>query len=102
MADSRRKAPAQILERARAHAFATLTPQNAAVRHLGVSPQLLRKGETLKLVDRKIKVPADAVLVFEDQMPGANFGHPCRYHFHSPTDGSLMQTVDANFPPEVA
>ncbi|MEO8804800.1 MAG: C13 family peptidase [Burkholderiaceae bacterium] len=85
-----------------AHAFATLTPQTAAVHHLGVVPHLLRKGETLKLVDRKIKVPADAVLVFEDQMPGANFGHPCRYLFHSPTDGSLIHTVEANFPPEVA
>ena len=102
MADPRRKASAQILERVRSQAYATLTPQTAAVHHLGVVPRILRKGETLRLVDRRIKVPQDAVLVFEDQMPGANFGHPCRYLFHSPKDGSILHTIEAMFPPEVA
>lgn len=102
MADPRRKASAQMLERARAHAYATLTPQTAAAHHLGVVPRIVRKGETLKLVDRRIKVAEDSVLVFEDQMPGANFAHPCRYLFHSPKDGSIVQTVEAMFPPEVA
>ena len=102
MADPRRKASAQILDRVRSHAYATLTPQTAAVHHLGVVPRILRKGEILKLVDRKIKVPEDAVLVFEDQMPGANFGHPCRYVFHSPKDGSILHTMEAMFPPEVS
>ena len=102
MADPRRRASAQILERVRSNAYATLTPQTAATYHLGVVPHILRKGEILKLVDRKIKVPEDAVLVFEDQMPGANFGHPCRYLFQSPKDGSLLHTVEAMFPPEVA
>lgn len=102
MANSRRTASAQILDRVRSQAFATLTPQTAAVHHLGVVPQILRKGEVLKLVDRRIKVPADAVLVFEDQMPGANFGHPCRYLFHSPSDGSILRTIEAMFPPEVS
>jgi len=100
--DPRPKASAQLLERARTNAYATLTPQTAALHHLGVVPRILRKGETLKLVDRRIKVPEDSVLVFEDQMPGANFGHPCRYLFHSPKDGSLLHTVEAMFPPEVA
>ena len=102
MADPRRKASAQILDRVRSHAYATLTPQTAAVHHLGVVPHVLRKGEVLKLVDRKIEVPEDAVLVFEDQMPGANFGHLCRYLFHSPKDGSILHTVEAMFPPEVS
>ena len=100
--EPRPKASTQILDRVRAHAYATLTPQTAADRHLGVVPRMLRKGEALKLVDRRIKVPDDSVLVFEDQMPGANFGHPCRYLFHSSKDGSLLQTVEAMFPPEVA
>ena len=100
--EPRRKASLQLLDRARTNAYATLTPQTAAVHHLGVVPRMLRKGETLKLVDRRIKVPADAVLVFEDQMPGANFGHPCRYQFHSPIDGHLIAAEDAQFPPEVS
>ena len=100
--EPRRKASTQMLERVRSHAYAMLTPQTAAVHHLGVVPRLLRKGEVLKLVDRRIKVPEEAVLVFEDQMPGANFGHPCRYLFHSAKDGSLLRTEEAMFPPEVA
>ena len=100
--DPRPKASAQLLERARTNAYATLTPQTAALHHLGVVPRIVRKGEVQKLVDRRIKVPEDSVLVFEDQMPGANFGHPCRYLFHSPQDGSLLHTVEAMFPPEVA
>ena len=100
--EPRRKASPQMLDRVRSHAYATLTPQTAAVHHLGVVQRILRKGEMLKLVDRRIKVPDDSVLVFEDQMPGANFGHPCRYLFHSSKDGSLLQTVEAMFPPEVA
>jgi len=102
MANPRAKASLQILDRVRAQAYATLTPQTAAVNHLGVVPQILRKGEVLKLVDRKIKVPEDSILVFQDLMPGANFGHPCRYLFHSPKDGSIVRTMEAMFPPEVA
>ncbi|MGB8436802.1 MAG: C13 family peptidase [Burkholderiales bacterium] len=102
MANPRRKASAQILDRVRSHAYAMLTPQTAAVHHLGVVPRILRKGEMLALVDRKIKVPEDSVLVFEDQMPGANFGHPCRYLFQSPKDGSILHTMEAMFPPEVS
>jgi hypothetical protein len=100
--EPRRKASPQMLDRVRSQAYAMLTPQTAAAHHLGVVPRILRKGETLKLVDRRIKVPEDAILVFEDQMPGANFGHPCRYLFHSSKDGSLLHTVEAMFPPEVA
>src|SRR6476469_696927 len=100
--EPRPKASAQILERVRSHAYAMLTPQTAAVHHLAVVPCMLRKGEVLKLVDRRIKVPEDSVLVFEDQMPGANFGHPCRYLFHSSKDGSLLHTMEEMFPPEIA
>jgi hypothetical protein len=69
---------------------------------MGVVNRIYPEGHVLRLVDREIRVHADAVLVFEDQMPGANFGHPCRYLFHSAHDGRLMHTEDALFPPEVA
>ena len=91
-----------VLEQVHAHAFAQLTPERAARHHLGVVPRMLAGGHVLTLVDREIVVPEDAVVVFEDQMPGANFGHPCRYLFHSPEDGRLIGTAEAQFPPEVA
>ena len=42
--DPRRKASPQILDRVRSHAYATLTPQTAAVHHLGVVPRILAQG----------------------------------------------------------
>ncbi|MBN9172563.1 MAG: hypothetical protein J0I70_00210, partial [Microbacterium sp.] len=82
------RASAKALARARAAAFATLTPTTAATTHLSVATTAYPKGHTLRLVDREIVVPAASVLVFEDLMPGANFGHPCRYRFHSAKDGA--------------
>jgi hypothetical protein len=102
MARYLRRPNRQVIERVRAEAFAVLTPEGAAAHHLGVVPRTLARGHVLKLVDREIEVPDDAVVVFEDQMPGANFGHPCRYLFHSPEDGSLIGVAHASFPPEVA
>jgi hypothetical protein len=103
MRDEKFEAPAaHVLESVRAEAFATLTPRTAASTHLSLVHRIYREGHVLQLVDRAITVPADSIMVFEDQMPGANFGHPCRYLFHSPHDGRLLHTADALFPPEVA
>lgn len=92
----------RILSRIRAGAFAALTPRTAATTHLSLVHQVYPQGHVLKLVDRRIQVPADSVIVFVDEMPGANFGHPCRYEFHSPTNGELIDVQDAFFPPEVS
>lgn len=94
--------PERVLERVRAEAFAALTPRTSAITHLSLVPRIYPAGHLLHLVDREIRVPADSVLVFVDKMPGANFGHPCRYQFHSPTDGQLIAVQDALFPPDVA
>jgi hypothetical protein len=102
MAKYLKKPSKEIFERVRAEAFAALTPDRAAAHHLGVVPRALPRGHVLRLVDREIEVPHDAIVVFEDQMPGANFGHPCRYLFHSPKDGRLISTALAEFPPEVS
>ena len=94
--------PERVLERVRAEAFAALTPRTAASTHLSLVPRIYPKGHLLHLVDRQIRVPADSVMVFVDTMPGANFGHPCRYQFHSPTTGEMIEATEAMFPPEVA
>jgi len=92
----------QVLDRVRTSAFVALTPRTAASTHLSVVPRIYPKGHVFHLVDRRIHAPADSVLVFVDEMPGANFGHPCRYEFHSPVDGELIDVQEALFPPEVA
>jgi Peptidase C13 family len=92
----------RLLETVKAEAFATLTPRTSTATQLSIVPRIYPEGHTLRLVDRVIRVPEPALLVFVDQMPGANFGHPCRYHFHSPRDGRLLSVEEALFPPEVS
>ncbi|MGZ4391275.1 MAG: C13 family peptidase [Gaiellaceae bacterium] len=92
----------KVLESVRSEAFAMLTPRTAASTHLGLIHRVYPKGHVLRLVDREIRVPAESIIVFEDQLPGANFGHPCRYLFHSPEDGRLLHVEEAFFPPDVA
>jgi hypothetical protein len=95
-------APVPALSRVRAQAFAALTPTMAATYHLSLVPKIYPAGHTLVLVDRTLTVPHESIIVFVDEMPGANFGHPCRYRFHSPTDGRLLHEESASFPPEVS
>jgi len=94
--------PARLLERVRRQAFATLTPRTSTTTHLSLAPRVYPEGHVLRLVTREIVVPADSVLVFVDEMPEANFGHPCRYQFHSLRDGQVIAVEDAEFPPQVA
>src|SRR6266545_1017137 len=91
-----------VLEAVRASAFATLTPRTSTTTHLGIVPRIYPEGHTFHLVDRKFQVPEPAILVFLDEMPGANFGHPCRYLLHSPNDGRLIGVEQALFPPDVS
>ncbi len=100
--DARQLPHKAVLDRIRARAFATLTERTAASTHLSVVQRIYPEGHVLRLVDRQIRVPATLVLVFVDEMPEANFGHPCRYEFHSPTDGRLIAVHEAMFPPEVS
>lgn len=102
---SRRRLPApteKLLGQVRARAFAALPPRIAGTTHLSLVSRIYPAGHTFRLVDRQIRVPEDSVLVFVDKMPGANFGHPCSYQFHSPRDGRLLAIEDALFPPQVA
>src|SRR5215470_7151589 len=98
-----RPMPAEhILQTVRSQAYERLTPAKAATTHLSLVPRVYPAGHRLSLVDRTITVQADSVLVFVDEMPGANYGHPCRYQFHSPLTGQLVREEPAQFPPSVA
>jgi hypothetical protein len=94
--------PERVVAEIQAHAFASLPPTMAARTHLSVIQRVLPAGQVLQLVDRVIEVPEESIAVFVDEMPGANFGHPCRYRFHSARDGRFLKEEEAFFPPEVA
>jgi hypothetical protein len=58
-------------------------------------------GEIVGPEFQRIKTPGQCVLVFADEEPMANFGHPCSYHFFS-SNGVFIQSVPARFPPHGA
>jgi hypothetical protein len=92
----------RVLTRIRENAFGSLSHEMSARVDLSLVPRVYPAGHTLLLVDRKIVVRQDAVIVFVDHMPGANFGHRCGYRFHSPEDGRLLYEEEAAFPPNLA
>jgi hypothetical protein len=94
--------PDHLLTRVRNEAFARLSPAQAANTHLSLVPRVYPAGHRLTLVDTTLTVEQDSILIFVDEMPGANFGHPCRYQFHSVSTGKLVQEEQALFPPVVA
>jgi hypothetical protein len=87
------------------------TVQELAVRRLAAprvrstNLHLLRrlvKANTRLLAHRQeIPVPRDTVVVFADDAPLCNWGHPCRYLLHDAHDGTLYQEVKAEFPPDL-
>jgi hypothetical protein len=53
------------------------------------------------LVDRRaLKLPRDSYLVFADELPQANWGHPCRYLLYDAVSLKLYNEIPAQFPPE--
>jgi hypothetical protein len=92
----------QILQVVRSQAFERLTQSQAATTHLSLVPRIFPAGHRLSLVESAITVRSDSLLVFVDEMPGANFAHPCRYQFYSPVTGQLVQEESAQFPPSIA
>lgn len=94
-------APREILDTVRAQNLAALPPRLVVSTHLSLVEGAYPAGAVLKLVDRTIEIREPSLAVFVDEMPGANFGHPCRYRFHSPVDGHLIREVEALFPPDV-
>ncbi|MCV2393515.1 hypothetical protein OEB99_04270 [Actinotalea sp. M2MS4P-6] len=69
-------------------------------------------GPAVVYVDREVREPGDvvvgprthsltspALLVFRDEMPGANWLHPCTYALVDAQSGELVLTVPADRPP---
>ncbi|MBZ0314964.1 MAG: hypothetical protein K8L91_00995 [Anaerolineae bacterium] len=60
---------------------------------------VLPRNTSIKARQQQIKLDRDTVMVFADDMPLANWAHPCRYLLHDAESGELYRTVDALFPP---
>lgn len=71
-------------------AFERREPSN-----LWIESEVLRRGHTIHAQHQQIEIERDTVLVFADDAPLANWGHPCRYLLYEPENGELYRTVEA-------
>lgn len=63
-----------------------------------IDEQLLAPNAKIRIGDREIFTPWQAVLAFVDLEPGVNWGHRCRYLLVNPTDGEV-RLYDEQIPP---
>lgn len=78
----------------------------AAVRALGASDgvvlyvdRAVREPGDVSLGPESHQVPRPSLLVFRDEMPGANWMHPCTYALVDLESGELLLTVTSDRPP---
>ncbi len=83
-------------------AFAAVAPTLGETTQLLIDATPYPERYVFSLPEASIVVPRKSVLVFVDDMPGANWGHPCRYNFHDPASGELFDSVSAQFPPTIS
>ena len=67
--------------------------------NLWIQDEVLGRGQTIDARHQKIEIERETVMVFADDEPLANWGHPCRYLLYEPENGELYRTVEAQFPP---
>ena len=86
-----------IRTRARIHTASS----GAARSNLYIRDAVYRGGEVLQPGRADTVIPRDSVIVFADDEPLRNWGHPCRYLLHDPETGVLTEEIDALLPPSM-
>ena len=85
----------QIFETVQIDAFNRLRWRERQTSNLFLDRRTLQPGQ---LLGRDVVLDRPTLLVFADDEPGADFGHPCRYLLYD-SAGSLYRKVSAQFPP---
>jgi hypothetical protein len=93
--------PAQILEKIRAHAYRHIAERQQTNTNLALVNRVYKAGDHIGPKHQQIYVDRPTAVVFADDEPLANFGHPCRYLFYDPESGEFVTEVAARFPPNV-
>jgi hypothetical protein len=93
--------PDHLIERIRTHAFRHITERQQFNTNLSLVNRLYKAGDHIGPRHQRIYVDQPTAVVFADDEPLANFGHPCRYLLYSPENGEFRGEVPARFPPNV-
>jgi hypothetical protein len=80
-------------------ALLALSPERRRTTNLYLDTVPHMKDEFIGPAFQDIRAPQRCLLVFADDDPMANFGHPCRYRFYDEKTQRFLQEVPARFPP---
>ena len=89
------------LEQIQSDARLRLALERREPSNLWIHSDVLKRGHTIEAQHQKIEIERDTVVVFADDAPLANWGHPCRYLLYEPENGELYRKIDAQFPPSL-
>ena len=86
-------------ERVLTHAFRQVSPSKLSATNLYVDSAVREKGQAIGPAFQGIIADRPTILVFVDDNPLANFGHPCRYFLYDASNGEPYREAPARFPP---
>jgi hypothetical protein len=87
------------LQRAKEHAFYSLSYSERQTANLYLSHRVLEPGERVGPPFQESSARESSILVFADLEPRSGFGHRCRYLFYDPNTGAFQRVLEAQFPP---
>ena len=90
-----------IARRAMELALRSLSPRQVETTNLAVATAPVGKGTRLLAYRQAIPIEQDSIVVFADEMPGANWSHPCRYILCDARSGEPYTEIAARFPLEM-
>lgn len=95
----RRTVKPEVERRAKTWAVGQLSPRQRATSILYFDPRVIEPNTRLGPAFQRFTVRRPSVLIFQDDDPVANFGHPCAYLLFDAESGEPLHQVAANFPP---
>ena len=87
-----------LLEHIKRHAVGRLTPAQAQKTNLSVNRRIFEKGEHVGPPTQRITVTEPTLVIFADDDPLANWGHPCRYMLYDAEHGNFRREIHARLP----
>lgn len=88
-----------LFERIQIDAIAELSFSQSNSSNLHMLHDVLKKGSEVRAYKQKIPVERETVIVFADDAPLFNWGHPCRYLLYDAQSAEKYSEVSAQFPP---
>jgi hypothetical protein len=94
-----RNVSAALAGRVKKLALESLPERARDTTNLYLDPRVREAGTALGPPFQRWIVDRPSVLVFEDEEPEANFGHPCSYLLFDAGTGAPLQQIVSDFPP---